>query len=94
MYINFKTVYQIVIQHTCSKHAVWKGWILFNALGEKKSYNSSCAANFGKQETPVCSAVFYMLVSRTLSYSAQVRPVLSRDIGHWLSYAQSICGAH
>lgn len=25
MYINFKIMYQILIQHKCFKHAVWKG---------------------------------------------------------------------
>lgn len=50
MYVNVKTAYQILIQHKCSKHAVWKGWIVFNASG-KKSYSSSCAAKFGKPET-------------------------------------------
>ena len=72
MYINFKTVYQILIQHKCSKHAVWKGWIVFNVLGQK-SYNSSCAAKFGKQETPdvLCSVLCACIKSITLLGTSQ-----------------------
>lgn len=33
----------------------------------------------------MCSAVFYVLVSRTLRYSVQVGPMLPLDIGHCLS---------
>jgi len=72
MYINFKTEYQILIQHKCSKHAVWKGWIVFNARG-KKDYSSSCAAKFGKQETSdmLCSVLCTCIKNITLLSTRQ-----------------------
>lgn len=93
MYINFKTVYQTLIQYKRSKHAVWKGWIVFNALGKKVTI-PPVRLNLESKRPQMCAAVFYVLVSRTLRYSVQVRPMLSHDIGHWLSYTQSFHGPH
>lgn len=93
MYINFKTMYQTLIQYKCSKHAVWKGWIVFSALG-KKVTTPPVQLNLESKRPQMCSAIFYVLVSRTLCYSVQVRPMLSHGIGHWLSYTQSFHGPH
>lgn len=68
---------------------------LYSVLWEKKKKVTipPVQLNLESKSPQMCSGVFYVLVLRTLCYPAQVRPMTSHDISHWLSYAQSIHSA-
>lgn len=67
---------------------------LYSTLWEKEVKVPPVQLNLESNRPQMCSAVFYVLVIRTLRYSVQVRPVTSHNTAHWLPYGQSIHGAH